>query len=154
MNKLVWANLVHRPLRSLISAAAIAIEVVMILSVAAIFLGQIDGQKIRTNGIGADMIVRPPNSSNIAAVGGAPVPAKNAEALRKLPHVAVASPVIQNFTLTGGAPEILYGIDYESYNALRPFTFIAGGPFQGPYDIIIDDVFANADKGHHVGDTV
>jgi putative ABC transport system permease protein len=154
MNKLVFANLVHRPMRSIISAAAIAIEVVMIISVAAIFLGQIDGQKIRTNGIGADMIVRPPNSSNIAAVGGAPVPAKNAEALRKLPHVAVASPVIQNFTLTGGSPEILYGIDFESYNALRPFTFISGGPFQGPYDVIIDDVFANADKGHHLGETI
>jgi putative ABC transport system permease protein len=154
MNKLVLANLIHRPMRSIISAAAIAIEVVMIISVAAIFLGQIDGQKIRTTGIGADMIVRPPNSSNISAVGGAPVPARNAEALRKLPHVAVASPVIQNFTLTGGAPEIIYGIDYESYNALRPFTFLAGGPFQGPDDVIVDDVFANTDKGYHVGDTV
>ena len=65
MNKLVLANLVHRPLRSLISAAAIAIEVVMIISVATIFLGQIDGQKIRTNGIGADLIVAPANASFI-----------------------------------------------------------------------------------------
>src|ERR1700676_2982157 len=109
MNKLVIANLIHRPMRSIISAAAIAIEVVMIISVAAIFLGQIDGQKIRTNGIGADMIVRPPNSSIISAVSGAPVPARNVEVLRKLPHVAVASPTIQSFTLAGGAPEIIYG---------------------------------------------
>jgi putative ABC transport system permease protein len=153
MNKLVLANLIHRPMRSIISAAAIAIEVVMILSVAAIFLGQIDGQKIRTNGIGADMIVRPANASFINAVGGAPIPAKNAEAFRKLPHVAVASPVIQSFNLTGG-PEILFGIDYESYNALRPFTFLEGGPFQGPNDVIIDDVFAHTGKGYHVGDTI
>jgi len=153
MNKLVLANLIHRPMRSIISATAIAIEVVMIIAVAAIFLGQIDGQKIRTNGIGADMIVRPANASFINAVGGAPIPAKNAEAFRKLPHVAVASPVIQSFNLTGG-PEILFGIDYTSYNALRPFTFIAGGPFQGPYDVIIDDVFAATGKGFHVGDTI
>jgi putative ABC transport system permease protein len=154
MNKLVFANLIHRPMRSIISAAAIAIEVVMIISVAAIFLGQIDGQKIRTNGIGADMIVRPANASFINAVGGAPVPAKNAEAFRKLPHVTVASPVIQNFSLGGGAPEIIYGIDYESYNALRPFTFLAGAPFKNPDDVIVDDVFANTDKGYHVGDTI
>jgi putative ABC transport system permease protein len=154
MNKLVLANLIHRPMRSIISAAAIAIEVVMIISVAAIFLGQIDGQKIRTNGIGADMIVRPANASFINAVGGAPVPAKNAEAFRKLPHVAVASPVIQNFSLGGGAPEIIYGIDFESYNALRPFTFLAGGPFTGPDDVIVDDVFAHTDKGYQVGDTI
>jgi putative ABC transport system permease protein len=154
MNKLVFANLIHRPMRSIISAAAIAIEVVMIISVAAIFLGQIDGQKIRTNGIGADMIVRPPNSSFLNSVGGAPVPAKNAEVLRKLPHVVVASPVIQQFTLAGGAPEIIYGIDYESYNALRPFVFLEGTPFQGPKDVIVDDVYAHTDKGHHVGETI
>jgi len=154
MNKLVLANLVHRPMRSIISAAAIAIEVVMIIAVAAIFLGQIDGQKIRTNGIGADMLVRPPNSTPINAVSGAPIPARNAEAIRKLPHVAVVAPVIQSFTLAGGTPEIIYGIDFESYNALRPFTFVAGTTFQGPYDVIVDDVFAQTDKGHQVGDTI
>ncbi len=154
MNKLVLANLIHRPLRSLISAAAIAIEVVMIISVAAIFLGQIDGQKIRTNGIGADLIVAPANASFIQAVGGAPIPARNAEAIRKLPHVAVASPAIQSFTLSGGSPEILYGIDYDSYNALRPFEYLEGGPFQGPNDVVVDDVFAHTGKGYHVGDTV
>jgi len=152
MNKLVFANLIHRPMRSIISAAAIAIEVVMILSVAAIFLGQIDGQKIRTNGIGADMIVAPPGSSFISALGGAPVPARNVEALRKLPHIAVASPVIQKTNL-GTSVEVLYGIDYASYNALRPFIFLEGGPFQGPDDAIIDDV-AQSDKGYHVGDTI
>jgi len=153
MNKLVFANLIHRPMRSIISAAAIAIEVVMIISVAAIFLGQIDNNKIHTNGIGADMIVRPPNSSFINGVSGAPIPAKNVEAFRKLPHVAVAAPVIQSFNLAG-SPEILFGIDYPSFNALRPFVFVSGGPFQGPNDIIVDDVFANTSPGYKVGDPV
>jgi putative ABC transport system permease protein len=153
MNKLVFANLIHRPMRSIISAAAIAIEVVMIISVAAIFLGQIDNNKIHTNGIGADMIVRPPNSSFINGVSGAPIPARNVEALRKLPHIAVAAPVIQSFNLAG-SPEILFGIDYPSFNALRPFVFLAGQPFQGPNDIIVDDVFAQTKPGHQVGDTI
>lgn len=153
MNKLVFANLIHRPMRSLISAVAIGIEIVMILSVAAIFLGQIDGQRIRTNGIGADLIVAPPGSSFISALGSSPVPSKNADAIRRLPHVSVVSPVIQKTTVAG-SPEVLYGIDYPSYSALKPFTFIAGGPFQGPNDVIIDDVYAKADKGYHVGDTI
>jgi len=153
MNKLVLANLIHRPMRSVISAAAIAIEVVMIISVAAIFLGQIDGQKIRTNGIGADITVRPANSSFINGIGGAPIPSRNVETLRKLPHVAVASPVIEH-TVLGSSLELVFGIDYTSYNALRPFTFIAGTPFKGPYDVIVDDVYAQSDKGHHVGETI
>jgi putative ABC transport system permease protein len=153
MNKLVFANLIHRPMRSIISASAIAIEVVMMISVAAIFLGQIDGQKIRTNGIGADIIVRPKNSSFVAGLGGAPVPARNAEALRKLPHVAIASPVIQH-TVIGTSLEIIFGVDFESYNALRPFTFIEGTPFKGPNDVIVDDVYAASEQGHHIGDTI
>jgi putative ABC transport system permease protein len=49
--------------------------------------------------------------------------------------------------------ETIFGIDYPSFNALRPFTFVQGGPFQGPYDVIIDDVFARSRKGgYHVGD--
>jgi len=153
MNKLVFANLIHRPMRSIISAAAIAIEMVMIISVAAIFLGQIDGQKIRTNGIGADITVRPANASFINGLGGAPIPARNVEALRKLPHVTDASPVIEH-TVVGASLEIVFGIDFPSYNALRPFTFLAGTPFQGPNDVIIDDVSAQTDKGYHVGDTI
>jgi putative ABC transport system permease protein len=43
MNKLIIGNLVHRPLRSVISAFAVAIEVIMILSVVAIFNGIFNG---------------------------------------------------------------------------------------------------------------
>jgi putative ABC transport system permease protein len=60
MNKLIFANLLHRPLRSIISIFAVAIEVVMILSIVAIFMGMLDDQKQRTNGIGADLVRHPP----------------------------------------------------------------------------------------------
>jgi putative ABC transport system permease protein len=42
MNKLIFANLLHRPLRSIISVFAVAIEVVMILSIVAIFMGMLN----------------------------------------------------------------------------------------------------------------
>lgn len=140
-------------MRSIISAAAIAIEVVMMISVAAIFLGQVDGQKIRTNGIGADIIVRPSNASFVAGLGGAPIPARNVEAFRKLPHVTIATPVIEH-TVVGASLEIIFGVEFDSYNALRPFTFLEGTPFQGPHDVIVDDVYAASDHGHHVGETI
>src|ERR1700761_8687345 len=101
MNKLVFGNLLHRPLRSLIGIFAVAVEVVMILSIVGIFIGQVAGSRAQQGGIGADLIVRPPNSSFINGVSGAPVPAKIAEVLAKVPHVAVATPVIQDFSLTG-----------------------------------------------------
>ena len=153
MNKLIIGNLLHRPLRSLLSLSAVAIELVMILCITAVMLGMLNDSKARTNGIGADMIVRPANASFLAGFGGAPVPAKIANVLAKLPHVEVAAPTIVQLT-AGTAVENIWGIDYKSFNALRPFVFIAGTPFQGPDDVIVDDYFAHSDKGHTVGETI
>jgi putative ABC transport system permease protein len=153
MNKLIIANLVQRPVRSVISVLAVAIEVVMILSISAIFMGMLNDTKTRTNGIGADLMVRPPNSSNFVAMSGAPIPIITADVLRGLAHVTVVSPVNNKFS-TVGKIEILYGIDYDSFEALKPFVYLAGGKFQGPNDVIVDDVFASSDKGYRVGDTI
>ncbi len=152
MNKLVLGNLVHRPIRSLLSLAAVAIEVVMILSVTAIMLGMTNDSKARNNGIGADLMVRPANTSYLVGVSGAPVSAKVAGVLAKLPHVAVAAPVTVQLTL-GKSVENIYGIDYQSFNALKPFVFLSGTPFQHPFDAIIDDIEAKTGK-RKVGDEI
>jgi putative ABC transport system permease protein len=153
MNKLVINNLLHRPLRAAISVFAVAVEVVMILSIAAIMLGMLNGTKTRTSGIGMDMFVRPPNTTFLTGVSGAPAPIKVADILRKLPHVEVVAPVIVQLT-AGNAVENIYGIDFDSYDALKPFVFLSGGRFQQPFDVIVDDYFARADNGHKVGDTI
>jgi len=43
MNKLVLGNILYRPVRSAISVLAVAIEVIMILSIVAIMVGQVEG---------------------------------------------------------------------------------------------------------------
>lgn len=148
MNKLVVGNLVHRPLRSLISALAIAIEVIMILSITAILLGKISGFKARQNGIGMDMIVRPATTNNFLGMSGAGASIKVTDVIRKIPHVAVVAPV--NIAVTSSLDSI-YGIDYQSFSALAPFTFLSGTPFQGPDDVLVDDYTATDKK---VGDTI
>jgi putative ABC transport system permease protein len=153
MNKLIFGNLVYRPLRSLLSLTAVAIEVVMIISVTAIMLGMLNDAKTRASGIGADLIVKPANSTFLVGVSGAPVSAKVADVLARLPHVAVAAPVAMQLT-TGKSIESIYGIDYQSFNALRPFVFVSGTPFQHPFDVIVDDVFARSDKRYNVGDEI
>ena len=129
MNKLIFANLLHRPVRSIISVLAVAIEVVMILSIVGIFMGMLNDQKQRTNGIGADLMVWPSNASDLQRCG------RRAHASRcrghaALPHVAVVSPAISHLS-TNGNVEVLYGIDYASFNALKPFVFSRAGPSRG-----------------------
>jgi putative ABC transport system permease protein len=152
MNKLVVGNILYRPVRSAISVFAVAIEVIMILSIVAIMMGQVTNAANQTGGIGADIMVQPPNGSVILSSGGAAVPAKIATILARLPHVAVASPVILNLS-TSGSVQTIYGIEYDSFYALKPFVFLAGTPFQNPNDVIVDDLYA---RGHHthVGDQI
>jgi putative ABC transport system permease protein len=153
MNKLVVGNILYRPVRSAISVLAVAIEVIMILCIVAIMVGQIQGAANQTSGIGADIMVRPPNSSNFSGLSDAAVPAKIAsQVLAKLPHVAVASPVIAKL-LTTGAVQTIFGIDYPTYNALRPFVYLAGGPPTGPDDAIVDDLYARSNHAR-VGQTI
>jgi putative ABC transport system permease protein len=153
MNRMVVANLVHRPIRSLISIVAVALEVALILLIAGLSYGIMNDSKSRQAGVGADVIVQPPGSSNLAGISSAPVPVKVADILRKLPHVKVVSPVIWQLT-TAGAIELIDGIDLPSFEALGgPFQFVQGGPFQGPNEMLVDDYIARQ-KHVKVGDTM
>jgi putative ABC transport system permease protein len=152
MNKMVVANLVHRPTRSFIAMSAIALEVVMILMVVALFYGLLNGSKESQLGVGADLMVMPPGASSIIGLSGAPIPIKVGDKLRQVPHVASAVPAVWWFT--SKPIEIIYGIDLASYNTLPPkFLYLSGGPFQGPYDVIVDDYFAGMNH-KKVGDTI
>jgi putative ABC transport system permease protein len=139
---MVVANLVHRPIRSLISIVAIALEVTLILLIVGLCYGIMNDSKNRTAGIGADVIVQPPGSSFLAGISGAPVSIKVGDVIRKMPHVTVVSPVIWNIA-TGGGLEVIDGIDVATFEALGgPFRYVAGGSFQGPDDVLVDDYIA------------
>ena len=152
MNRMIVGNLVHRPIRSLISVVAVALEVTLILLIVGLSLGMVNDSKQRQAGIGADVVVMPPGSSYIVGLTGAPMPVKIGNVLAKLPHVVVVTPVITQVS-TNGAIEVIAGIDLKSYEALGPFHFVKGGPFQGPDDVLIDDILAKA-KHINIGDRI
>ncbi len=158
MNKMIFSNLVHRPLRTVISIVAIAVEVTLILLIVGLSVGILNDTAERQKGIGADVMVSPPGSSFISGITGAPVSIKVADRLRKVQHVTAVAPVVMQMN-TAGNVEIIYGIDLtpgspNNFNDIgTPFNYLAGGPFQGPDDILVDDYFAGQ-KNVKVGDQV
>ncbi len=142
MNKMVVANLAHRPTRSLITMSAVALEVAMILLVVSVFYGYLNGSKESQMGVGADIMLTPPSSALLPGMAGAPISVKVGKVLLSIPHVTVAAPVIWAFSQK--PLEIVYGIDLPTFNELPPrFVYLSGGPFQGPNDVIVDDFFAS-----------
>ncbi len=110
MNKMIVANLVHRPIRSLISIVAIALEVALILLIAGLCYGILNDSKNRTAGIGADVIVQPPGSSFLAGISGAPVPVKVGRHPARDASRQGGESVIWALS-TAGALEVIDGID-------------------------------------------
>ncbi len=152
MNKMIVSNLAHRPLRSAISIVAIALEVTLILLIVGFSVGMLNDQRSRQAGMGADVIVLPPGSSNIVGVTSAPAPVKIADILAKLQHVSVVTPVLMQLS-TVGSLQTIYGIDLRSYEAMRPFTFLKGRAFEGADDILVDDIYAGTHRAK-VGEKV
>lgn len=153
INKMVLSNLVHRPIRSLITMSAVALEVAMILLVVAVFYGYLNGSRESQVGVGADLMVMPPGSSALIAMSGAPISVKLTDVLERVPHVVSAVPVIWWFVQKPSV-EIIYGIDLARYDTLPPpFHYLSGGPFQGPSDVIVDDYFAGMNH-KKTGDTI
>lgn len=152
MNKMILSNLLHRPMRSLISITAIGVEVTLILLMVGLATGMLDDAKTRTAGIGGDVMVQPPGSSFLQGISGAPVSVKVGGVLAKLPHVEAVAPITVQLS-TAGAVEVIYGIDLKSFEELGgPMHYLSGSPFQGPDDVIVDDYFA--DRRVKVGDTI
>ncbi len=151
MNKMIVSNLAHRPLRSIISVFAVALEVTLILLIVGFALGMLNDSNARQKGIGADIMVKPPGSSNFNAFSSAPVSIKLGDILLKQPHVTAVSPVVLQTT---NNIEVLYGVDLKSFEALGgPMRYLAGGPFVQPYDMIVDEYYAGSHQTR-VGDTV
>ncbi|MGB7435849.1 MAG: FtsX-like permease family protein [Candidatus Acidiferrum sp.] len=150
--QMFWGNLAARPLRCFLSIVAIAIQVVLVLLIVGMTSGVIADWGKRVEGVGADIIVQPPNASIFFAFSSAVMQESFGNEIEKLPGVDDVAP-----TLMITDPKtlvVIYGIEYKRYNALsKGFIFRSGRPFSTPDETIADDIVAQT-KHLKVGDTV
>jgi putative ABC transport system permease protein len=148
--RLLWSNLGVHPLRSGLSAAAIALQVFLILLIVGLTSGVLSDWRARTEGVGADIIVQPPNSSIFFSFSSAVIPEAMAAQIERLPGVQEVAPVfiVMDVQYLG----VIYGIDYQRFNALSDgFTFLSGEPLSAPNDAMADDLAA-AGRNLRVGE--
>jgi putative ABC transport system permease protein len=150
LNRLVFENLRHRPIRTLLSVLAIGVEVTMILTLVGISYGTLDESARRARGEGADIVVHPPGTSLIAA-SSSPMSEGLLPYFRKQSHITFATgTMIQPL----GGFDTLTGIDLVQFNNLSGgFRFVKGGPFQSDGDVIADEYYAR-EKNLSVGSTI
>jgi len=153
VNKMILANILHRPIRTTVSVLAVAIEVGMVMIVVGLTSGLVHESAKRVEGVGADVLVQPPGASFLFGLTSAPMPIKIGDRLKEIPHVLAVAPVLFQFNATKGL-NVIYGIDMATFDKVSGgFVYHAGGPLAAPYDILVDDWFAKANH-LEVGNTL
>jgi len=94
MGELIARNLLHRPLRTLIGAMGIAVEVALVVLIVGLTSGLLTETARRIEGIGADIMLQPPSASIFLAFNGAPMPIRIGDRLRQVRYVQSVAPVL------------------------------------------------------------
>ncbi len=150
---MILRNILHRPLRTLVSVVAVGVEVTLVLIIVGLTSGLLEDVARRIEGIGADIMLQPPSASMLMAFSGAPMPIRIREKLEQIKHAQSVAPVLLQFNTSGGL-DIIYGIEPESFRAVSGgFLFREGHDMEGPRDILVDDWYAKA-KNVRAGETL
>src|SRR5690242_18851703 len=111
--QMFWGSITVRPMRSSLSVIAIAIQVILVLMIVGLTSGVVSEWGKRVEGVGADILVQPPNSSIFFAFSSAVMPESLDDQVSKLPDVDESAP-----TLILSDPKsliIIYAIDYKRF---------------------------------------
>lgn len=139
IGKLVLENLRHRPVRTLLSVLAVGVEVTMMLTLVGLSRGMLEDSARRARGVGADILVRAPGTSLIG-LSSASMNQKLLPYFEQQPHVKYAAGTV---IYPIGGVNTVTGINLEEFNKISGgFKYIAGGPFRGPDDVIVDEYYA------------
>jgi putative ABC transport system permease protein len=150
INQLIIANLLHRPIRTLLSVLAIGVEVTMMLTLVGVSYGTLHGAARRARGVGADVLVRPPGTG-VLSLSTAPMSKSLLGYFAKQPHVALAAGTMIHPL---GGFDSLTGLDLDQFNQLSGgFTYLKGGPMTHDDEVIVDEYYAR-EKNLKVGSTV
>ena len=141
--RLVLENMKHQPMRSLLSALLIGVPVTLILTLVGLSHGMLEDAAARTRGIGADIIVRPKNSSLVSMRNG--IPEAYVNYFARKPHVKAAVGALMQ--PVEGITLMMTGIDMPQYQVMTGgFKYLKGGPPRKPDDIVIDQYYARQKK--------
>ena len=153
VNRMIFENILHRPIRTLVSVLAVAIEVGMVMLVVGMTHGMLHETARRVQGVGADIMVQPPGASLFLGLTQAPMPVQVGDRLAEIPHVLAVTPVLL-FLNTRGGINLIYGVDMPTFKEVSGgFIYLKGGPFEHPYDMLVDDWYARSNNVK-VGETI
>lgn len=157
MNNLVFSNFLHRPARTFVSVAGIAIGVLLIVFTVGLANGSMRERAKREANVGAEIFFRPPGQVGISGSESFILPVSMASELEKVNGVAKAVAIGQSTVEVRDSKtgeRLIDGIDYDTYAPMVKMSVIEGRQLGKSGDEAIIDTAFQKQKGLKLGDTL
>jgi putative ABC transport system permease protein len=143
MDSLVLSNLAHRPARTMVSVAGIALGVLLVVFTVGLAHGLLRERGKREANIGAQILVRPSGSISIGGGQSFTIPMSHVAEVAHIPGVRQAVPIGQHLDKSdsGFGTRLIEGIPYEQYAALNGLTIKEGRGLQQGNEVIVDSAW-------------
>jgi len=155
MDSLVLSNLAHRPARTAVSIAGIALGVLLVVFTVGMAHGLLRERGRREANIGAQILLRPSGSIGLGGGQSFTIPMAHVAEIARVPGVRLAVPIGQHLD-KGDSPfgtRLIEGIPYEPYAALNGLTIKEGRGLQKGDELIVDSAWQK-ERNVTVGSTI
>jgi putative ABC transport system permease protein len=155
MDSLVLSNLAHRPARTAVSIAGIALGVLLVVFTVGLAHGLLRERGKREANIGAQIMARPTGTIGLSGAQPFTVPVAHAAEIERIEGVRTAVPIGQNLDKSdsGFGSRLIEGIPYDQYAALNGLTIKEGRGLQKGDEAIVDSVWQQ-ERHVAVGSTI
>ena len=155
MDSLVLSNLAHRPARTVVSIAGIALGVLLVVFTVGLAHGLLRERGKREANIGAEIMVRPSGTIGLSGAQPFTIPLSHVADVARIPGVRAAVPIGQflDKSDTGFGSRLIEGIPFDQYSALNNLTIKEGRALQKGDEVIVDAAWPQ-ENGSALGATV
>src|SRR5437763_6305036 len=154
MDSLVLSNLAHRPARTAVSIAGIALGVLLVVFTVGLAHGLLRERGKREANIGAQIMVRPSGTIGFSGAQSFTLPVAAAAEISHIEGVRMAVPIGQTLDASdsGFGSRLVEGIPYQQYAALNGLTIKEGRGIESGDEVIVDSKWQQ-ERGVAVGST-
>ena len=148
MDSLVLSNLAHRPARTAVSVAGIAIGVLLVVFTVGLTHGLLRERGKREANIGAQIMLRPAGAMGLSGSQAFNIPVGHANEVARIDGVRAVVPIgqILDKSDSGFGSRLIEGIPFDQYAAMNGLTIKEGRGLQSGDEVIVDSAWPQEQK--------
>ena len=144
-DSLVLSNIAHRPARTAVSIAGIALGVLLVVFTVGLAHGLLRERGRREANIGAEILLRPAGTMGLSGTQQFTLPVAHAKELARVAGVRMAVPIGQSLDKSdsGFGSRLIEGIPFDEYAALNNLHIKQGRKLEKGDEVIVDSAWKN-----------